>query len=547
MEPAQLTFTNPSGQRQTVTIDESPFRMGRSRQNHLALPGTDVSREHAEIAWEGQQFFLHDLASRAGTFLNDEPIERHPLATGDRIRVGGLELHFSTGSGADADTDSSSGTSTAISDLRQTAALLAGLRAVGSARVLDHVLDLVLDAAIDVSGAERGFIMLVTPAGDLEFRCGRGRNHVSLTGTHFQTSRKIPEDVYRTGTTRLVKDLQDTPTASDHEATMAFGIRQVLCAPLQMVRYVDAGEATGEDRRIGVLYLDSRERQALHSSSMRAAMETLANEAARAIENARLYREAQDRARMDHDLRTAQEFQQALLPKAAPALGFFDAAASMVPCRMIGGDFFEYVSLPDEGALGFTLGDVAGKGAPAGLLGARIQEIFSAHAPALVEPATTIAKINTTLLRRSLEARFVTMVYGILSADGRLRYCNAGHNYPVLVTADGVRRLETGGLIVGLFEEAEFEEETLHLSPGDLLVVFSDGISEAMDAEGEEFGDERIIECVGGADRDPEAVLTRLFEQLHAFTGDEPQGDDMTVLVLRYQGEGLPPNNGEVV
>ena len=537
MEHAQLTFTDRSGQRQTVTIDESPFQIGRSRSNHLALPGTEVSREHVEIAWEDQQFFLHDLRSRAGTFLNDEPVDIRPLVTGDRIRVGSFELRFSVGSGADADTDRSSATSTAISDLRQTATLLAGLRAVGSARVLDHVLDLVLDSAIEVSGAERGFIMLVTPEGALELRRGRGRNQVSLPGSQFQTSRKIPEDVYRTGTTRLVKDLQDAPAASDHEVTIALGIRQVLCAPLQMVRYVETGEATGEDKRIGVLYLDSRERQSLRSSSMRAALETLANEAAGAIENARLYREAQDRARLDHDLRTAREFQQALLPKAAPALGFFDAAASMVPCRMIGGDFFEYVPLP-EGALGFTLGDVAGKGAPAGLLGARIQEIFSAHAPVLIEPAATIAKINMTLLRRSLEARFVTMVYGILSSDGRLRYCNAGHNHPVLVTADGVRRLETGGLIVGLFDDAEFEEETLRLAHGDLLVVFSDGISEAMDAQGEEFGDARIIECVRGAERDPEAVLARLFEQLRQFTGEEPQGDDMTMLVLRYQGEG---------
>ena len=149
----------------------------------------------------------------------------------------------------------------------------------------------------------------------------------------------------------------------------------------------------------------------------------------------------------------------------------------------------------------------------------------------------TIAKINTTLLSRSLEARFVTMVYGILSTDGRLRYCNAGHNHPVLVTADGVRRLETGGLIVGLFDDAEFEEETLHLSPGDLLVVFSDGISEAMDAQGEEFGDARIIECVCGACRDPEAVLTRLFEQLQAFTGRRAAR-------RRHDGAGTPVSGG---
>ena len=265
-------------------------------------------------------------------------------------------------------------------------------------------------------------------------------------------------------------------------------------------------------------------------------METLANEAASAIENARLYREAQQKATLEQDLRTAKAFQQALLPKAAPTVGFYDAAASMFPCRMIGGDFFEYVSL-HEGALGFTLGDVAGKGAAVGLLGARIQAIFAARAAAVVDPAATIAAINATLLRRSLEARFVTMVYGVLSPAELLRYCNAGHNHPVLVTAQGVRRLQTGGLIVGLFADVEYEEETIQLAPGDLLVIFSDGISEATNARGDEFGDDRIIEAVHSAERHPEAVLNRLLAQLRAFTDDEPQGDDMTVLVFHYQGE----------
>ena len=204
---------------------------------------------------------------------------------------------------------------------------------------------------------------------------------------------------------------------------------------------------------------------------------------------------------------------------------------------MIGGDFFEYVALAD-GALGFTLGDVAGKGAPAGLLGARIQEIFSAHAPILAAPASTVARINTTLLGRSLESRFVTMVYGILHPDGRLRYCNAGHNPPVLVTSSGVCRLHTGGMIVGLFDDAEFEEETIQLTTNDLLVVFSDGISEATNDRDQEFGDAGIIKSVWVApdQRDPNAVLTRLFVHLHAFTVNELQGDDMTALVPRYRG-----------
>ena len=224
MDPARLEFTDPEGQRHVVAIAESPFHVGRSRNNHLVLPGTDVSREHAEITWDGNQFVLRDRHSRARTLLNGESVTEQSLATGDRIGVGSLELVFSLGAVADDDGDRSSATSTAITGLRQTASLLAGLRAVGAARVLDHVLDVVLDAAIEVSGAERGFIMLVTADGTLEFRRGRGRRRVSLPGSQFKTSHKIPEEVYRTGTIRLVKDLRDEDVAPDHEDTIALGI-----------------------------------------------------------------------------------------------------------------------------------------------------------------------------------------------------------------------------------------------------------------------------------------------------------------------------------
>ena len=540
MRPARLEFADAAGKQQAVSVDHTPFRIGRSHSNNLTLQAAEVSREHAEIIWDGHQFQLFDRESRAGTFVNDDPVTERRLASGDRIRLGpNFEIVFAIEEGDPDDTASTSASSTAITDLRQTALLLEALSALGSTRVLEHVLDLVLDSAIDVAGAERGFIMLVSPSGKLEFKAGRRRDRVSLAGGQFQTSQKIPEEVFRTGQTRLVEDLLEPAVAPDHDHTIALGIREVLCAPLKMVQFVELGDAIEEERRIGVLYLDSRERKSFRSTSMRAALETLANEAAVAIENARLYREAQDKASLEQDLRTAYEFQQALLPKAAPALGYFDAAALMVPCRMIGGDFFEYVTL-DEGAFGFTLGDVAGKGAPAGLLGARIQEIFSAHAPLLVDPASTVNQINTTLLRRSLESRFVTMFYGILYRDGRLRFCNGGHNPPILIAADGVKRLQTGGLIVGLFDDAVFEEETQQMAPGDLLVVFSDGITEATNDQGEEFGDDRIIECVRetGAARDPQAVLTRMFDRLKEFTVDELPGDDMTALVLRYTGAG---------
>ena len=398
------------------------------------------------------------------------------------------------------------------------------------------MLELVLDSAIEITGAERGFIMLVDPDGVLEFKIGRRRNQTTLTGSHFSISRKIPDEVFQTGETRLVEDLRDSNVASEHEGTIALWIRNVLCAALRVVRLVETGQAAEEDLRIGVLYLDSRERQSFRSSSIRAALETLANEAAGAIENARLYRESQEKVKLEQDLQTAHEFQEALLPIPPDDLGYLETAAKMEPCRMIGGDFYEYVRFADD-TVGFTLGDVAGKGAPAGLLGARIQEIFLGHAPTRVEPASTVAAINSTLLRRSLESRFVTMVYGVLAPDGMLQYCNAGHNLPILIGRKGVRRLDTGGLIVGLFDDAEFEAETLQLEPDDLLMIFSDGISEATNSEGEEFGDDRIIECLAQDDeRDPNVVLDRVFARLREFTVGELPADDMTALVLRYRG-----------
>ena len=207
----------------------------------------------------------------------------------------------------------------------------------------------------------------------------------------------------------------------------------------------------------------------------------------------------------------------------------------MVPCLSIGGDFYDYLDL--DGSFGFVLGDVAGKGASAGLLGARVQEIFAHRAPG-ADPATPVATINSAMVKKGLEARFVTIFYGILSPEGRLTYCNAGHNPPLLVGQNGVRRLKTGGLIVGLFEEATYEQEVVSLNPGDTLITFSDGVSEASNADGTEFGDERILECLHAAASDlaPRELVEQVMAGVRAFTVGEPQSDDITVLVVRFRG-----------
>jgi phosphoserine phosphatase RsbU/P len=419
------------------------------------------------------------------------------------------------------------------------AALLEGLRALGSGRVLDEVLAMVLDSAIDVTGAERGFIMLENDK-MLEFKLARARGKVTLSGKSFDTSRKIPETVFATGQQTIVEDLLDGDIAQLHTGTVALGIRQVLCTPLRLVRYVERADQKGADEIIGVLYLDSRERGALRSAHAQSALETLSAEAALAIENARLYREALDKAKFEQELKVAAAIQQSLLPVANREGAFFSTAAASIACRAVGGDFFDYVDLPTN-QFGFILGDVAGKGSPAALLAAAVLGMFSAEATYQARAAPLLTRLNRGLFRRSIEARFLTAFYGMLGPEGSLTYCNAGHNAPLLVSASGIRRLETGGVVLGLFDNASFEEETVSLEPGDLVVAFSDGVTEAMNPEFEEFTDERLLECATThRGKTPQEVLDALLADVHAFCAGATQSDDITVVMVRYNGPPRP-------
>jgi serine phosphatase RsbU (regulator of sigma subunit)/pSer/pThr/pTyr-binding forkhead associated (FHA) protein len=535
MPDARLEISDAVGKRK-VPIERLPFTIGRRETNELRLMGSEVSRDHAELVAEGDVYLVKDRGSRYGTFVNDDQVTEHPLKHGDRIRLGrtgGAEMVFLL---ADEEWRTDPKTSTAIGDLRQIAALLEGLRALGSGRVLDDVLALVMDSAIEVSRAERGFIMLASPSGELEFKIARQKGRVMLSGNTFATSLKIPQEVFQTGDTRIVADLLDGDLANHHQRTVHLGIRHVLCVPLRLVRYVERASASSEEKRIGVLYLDSREKGELLTLTTRSALDTLATEAAVAIENARLYREAVEKAKLEQELALASQIQMAILPDADHAGPFYRASAATLPCRMIGGDFYDYLDLPGN-LFGFALGDVAGKGPSAALLSAMMQGIFAAQAASTEGPAATVSRVNLALFRRGVEARFVTLLYGILSADGKLTYCNAGHNAPVLINRRGIQRLETGGPPAGLFEMSVYNEGSVVLEPGDSLVVFSDGVSEALSSDGREFGDDRIIACVTALkEQGPQQVLRELYASVKTFTVGAAQNDDVTALVVRYEG-----------
>jgi serine phosphatase RsbU (regulator of sigma subunit) len=390
-----------------------------------------------------------------------------------------------------------------------------------------------------VTKAERGFVMLARPDGELEFKTARGRGRITLPGTTFTTSTKIPREVFRTGESRIVADLMDGNMAAMHDGTIAIGIRHVLCVPLS-VSPMFTGEDEGTKARvIGVLYLDGRERGTMLSQQTRSSLEAFATQAALAIDSARLYAEAAEKARIERDLRIAAEIQRALLPEGTYEDAALDLAAASVPCRTVGGDFFDYIELGDRG-FGFALGDVAGKGPPAALLAAAVQTNFGAQAPVSHDPADTMARINSALLRRAIEARFATMFHGAVLHDGALSYCNAGQEPPLVVRRDGVTWLEEGGPVLGLLSIATYERGTTRLLPGDLVVVCSDGVTEARNRSGEEFGRDRLVQAmVASHGQKPDLVLERLLEDVRRFSEGAAQADDITALVLRYRGSGV--------
>ena len=533
---ARLSVTDVLGRR-FVPIDKPVVTLGRRSETDVRIPGIGISRLHAEIASQDGVCRLRDCDSKFGTFVNGERVTERVLVNGDRIRLGQSDdtaIVFLVGDDAPSAERSAAA---AANELRHMASLLEGLRALGSGRVLEDVLALVLDSAIEVAGAERGFIMLDNDAGQLEFKLARAQGHVTLSGRTFATSRKIPETVFATGREAIVEDLLDEGMAALHSGTVALGIRCVLCTPLRLVRYVERIDDPIDDKMIGVLYLDSRERGALRSESTRTALETLSTEAAVAIQNARLYRQALERAKYEQDLKVAAAIQQALLPASGRAGAFFTTAGTSVPCRAVGGDFFDYVEL-QGGQFGFILGDVAGKGSPAALLAAALLGMFSAESVYHTSAAALLSRLNNGLVRRAIEARFLTSFYGLIAPDGSLTYSNAGHNPPILVSATGVRRLETGGVVLGLFGGAVFEEETLTMQPGDAIVLFSDGVTEAFNAAGDDFGDDRLLASIdANRGKPPQALLEALLGEVRAFCGGAPQSDDITMVVVRFDGE----------
>jgi serine phosphatase RsbU (regulator of sigma subunit) len=348
-----------------------------------------------------------------------------------------------------------------------------------------------------------------------------------------------PGLVLRTQQSLMVEDLEeDDPHPWMPDWLRAEGFRGHAVVPL-----------VAEGRSVGVLIVNSRAPRLLSEEEMRL-LRLMANQAAIAIEKARLHQEELKKQSMERDLEVGKQIQLSMLPDACPVVPGWECAAIYKAARVVGGDFYDFFPLSSEPApdgargpdrLGMLIADVAGKGVPAALFMARGCTTIRTTALVGNGPATALIQANRLIFRDRQSQLFLTALYAVLDTEnGRLVYANAGHNPPLwLQAATGdVQALEAGGIVLGIFGDVELEEHEIRVAPGDLLVFYTDGVTEAMDTSHDLFGEERLQATVAAnANASAQEVLDAILAAIREFTGDVEQSDDLTLFIIRRSPE----------
>ena len=542
--PLELLIQCPDGQVKTVPLLRDRVSVGRSNTAELCFPeDAGLSRQHFAFEPDGEAWTVQDLGSKNGTFVNNIPLKaRLILKPGDRITAGHLSIIYAPQSmpdkpgvvvfeGGDAGSPS---TSTVVTSLegalsnqtlafekpgpKASAPLQALIRAgqeLSENRPLDELFPVILDLAISAVNAQRGVVMILE--GDQLLP----RAH---KGDGFRISSAVRDRVINEKCSILVRDAQLDDAFKARMSIVEQKVHTMMAAPLQT-----------KERIIGLIYVDSPFVLREFTKDDLNLLTVMANVAAIRIENARLAEvEAAERI-MQRDLSQAAEIQGRMLPEAPPPVPGTDLAGFNAACRTVGGDYYDFFPY-NNGRVGMALGDVSGKGMPASLmmmaLHARVQVL--AEDPG--DLGAFMMRLNKATCANCPSNRFITFVFCVLDTmSGDLAFANAGHNPAILIRANGqAELLEGGGPVLGILSIAPYSEQHAMLNPGDMLVLYSDGVTEATNSVYDEYGEERFIEVLKEhRDRPASEIVQAVTKSLTAFAAGAPQADDITLVVAK--------------
>jgi len=542
----EIAIQTAGGTRERYPLAKPRVTVGRSRESDIFLPDQWLSRHHAAIEERGDGYWVSDLNSKNGTLLNGEPVrEWRRLRPGDVITLGEHTLTFCMDA-AEAEEEEREPEGTRVFSVKELSAIntrpaidpaelqrqnrvLAILSTAARELIvhqpLDKLFDTILNLLLEAVGAERGAILLLEggPPHPV-IKASRSRTGDPLT----RVSRSIARRAMEERVSLLLPNVLEDVRFKSEDSILASGIRTAMCAPLW---FTATGE--GKDSVIGLVYVDSLQHSHSFTEDDLRVLTALANVAAAKIENVRLLEESLEKRRMEEDMRMAAEIQNGLLPRDAPIVPGWDLAGCNRPCRTVGGDYYDFAI---EGRrLLLALGDVSGKGTGAALLMTVLRAAVRAHwtEPSLAE---AVSRINRTVCQNVPSSKYVTFFLGALDpASGRLDFVNAGHNPPLLVRASGeVEKLSDGGLVLGMFENIVYDGGGVEMHPGDTLVVYSDGVTETWDPDGEEFGEESLIPlAVKSRTLDAEGLQNAILREIERFEAGARATDDRTIVVLR--------------
>jgi len=545
----RLHVVPPQGQPFDHLVHTDSVVIGRSSTSDLPLPDRFLSRHHARLFRDGGRYLIEDLGSRNGTLLNGEPVLlATPVGPGDVIRISGSVLSVHPGSvgeeepGIDAfesshtvfrpvaeilALESSGGAAASGAELERYAERLRLLnevhQALGSALALPELLQLILDRLFDHLQPEQAAIHLIGLDGALRPVASRSREG----GTpRLVASQRLAHEVTQKGVAALVLDARSDVRFQGSMSLLAAGIRSLVAAPLL---------AEGQPP-LGMVLLTTNAAVRQFTEEDMQLLVSLASVAGIRLRNVALAEEAAQRRVLEEELALARRIQERLLPTSLPTLAGFELCARNTASRHVSGDLYQAVLRRDGAECVLLLADVAGKGMAASLLAASVEALSAGPLEEGLAPAEVCARVSRLLFLRTPPEKYATAVIAAIDAmSGRVDYANAGHNPALVVRAGGeVETLGPTGVPLGLLPGMSYRAASVELGPGDSLVLYTDGITEAADEDDEELGLERLVEtCREHRAASPAALADAIERAVASFVGDRPPGDDRTLLIAR--------------